>query len=210
MLSKKRIFVGIALFFLLTSGVLLFSGETRLLLRRMAAEPRRIGAISVCSRAVYHRMAREVLQAVTSEDDFVVELGSGTGVGTQVLLDHGVPADKLVCVELDPELHKYMTKRFPQVRTVLGDAANLAQILGEKSGKVAAIVSSIPLTMLPPEKATAIVSACHTVLKPQGKMAQVTLRIRPTITVPGFERSFGGFVLWNLPPAFVWTLTKVE
>ena len=210
MRRKQRILLGIISFVLCSCILFAFRSGSGLALRRMMAEPRRIGMIAPSSRALYKRMAKEVLPADIEKEGLVVELGPGTGVGTQVLLERGVSPERLLCVELDPELHKYMTKKFPQVRTILGNAANLAQILGENSGKITAIVSSIPLTNLSKEQATAIVSACHTVLKPQGRMTQVTYRMRPTLTVPGFERSYGGFILFNLPPAFVWTLTKVE
>ena len=42
-----------------------------------------------------------------------------------------------------------MTKRFPEVQTILGDAADLDTILPEGCGEVDAIVSGVPLKNLP-------------------------------------------------------------
>ena len=181
-----------------------------MVLKKMIRNPRTMGAISPSSPALCKRMVREALQAVESTTDFVVELGPGTGCITAALLARGVAPDRLICVELDPELHKYMTDRFPEVQIILGDAAKLEEILDKKCGKIAAIVSGIPLKNLPLAAEKKIVRACHAALRPQGKMVQFTYGIRPTSTVPGFERTFSGFVLLNLPPAFVWTFTKVQ
>ena len=174
----------------------------------MAKQPRKIGAVAPSSQGLSNLMVREALQAV-SPDDFVVEIGPGTGCITRALLAQGIAANKLRCIEIDPELHKYMTERFPEVQTILGDAANLEEILAEKCGRIAAIVSGVPLKNLPLATEQAIIRACYAVLKPQGKLTQFTYGIRPPSTVPGFERSFGGFILFNVPPAFVWTFTKV-
>ena len=210
MQRKQQILLGILFLTVVGSALLVLKVESRLALRRMIAEPVRIGMIAPSSRALYKRMVRQVLPVVTSSKALVVELGPGTGVGTQVLLERGISPDQLLCVELDPELQQHMTKRFPEVETILGDATNLEDILGDKCGQVAAIVSGIPLKNLSKEQANAIVSACHAVLRPQGKLVQFTYGIRPTATVPGLERNFGGFTLFNLPPAFVWVLTKTK
>lgn len=210
MRTNRRIFLGLALLIITSCSIFLHKGNSGLAFRRIFAEPGRIGMVAPSSRALYKRMAKEVLQSDISKEALIVELGPGTGVGTQVLLDRGIPADRLLCVELDPELREYMTEKFPEVRTVLGNAADLETILGDKCGQVTAIISGVPLKLLSKEQATAIIKACHAVLKPQGKMTQFTYGISPTPTVPGLERNFGGFVLFNLPPAFVWTLTKTK
>ena len=103
-----------------------------------------------------------------------------------------------------------MTEQFPEVQIILGDAANLEEILGEKCGKIAAIVSTLPLKNLPIKLEKDIVRACHAVLKPKGRMSQIRAGLLPPSTAPGFERKFGGFVLFNIPPEFVWTFTKVR
>lgn len=208
MRKRQRILLGIAFLVLCACTSLAFKSESGLALKRMIAEPGRIGMIAPSSRALYKRMIRQALPAEIDEKALIVELGPGTGVGTQLLLEHGIPPGQILCVELDPGMQKCMTEKFPEVQTILGDATNLEAILGEKCGKVTAIISGIPLKNLSKEQVTAIISACHAVMQPQGKMTQFTYGISPTPTVPGLERNFGGFTLFNLPPAFVWVFTK--
>ena len=185
-----------------------YSRENGFLLKRMIKQPYIVGAVAPSSGTLSKLMVREALQAVIGPEDFVVEVGPGTGCVTRILLAQGIPPERLICVEIDPELHKYMNEQFPEVQTLLGDAADLENILAEKCGKIAAIVSSVPLKILPYDKERAIIQAYHAVLKPGGKITQFTYGIHPTATVPGLKRSFGGIVLFNVPPAFVWTFTK--
>ena len=190
--------------------LLAFKSETGLTIKKMMEEPGRIGMVTPSSRVLNKRMIRQIMPVSRTKETLIVELGPGTGVGTQLLLELGLPPDQLLCVELDPELQQYMTERFSGVQTILGDAARLEAILGENSGQVTAIISGIPLKNLSKKQARVIINACHKVLKPNGKMVQFTYSIKPPPKVPGFKRTFVGFVLFNLPPAFVWTFTKVN
>ena len=212
---KPRIFIGLIALLLQSCSLFSYSKEVNLLLGRMVRNPVRTGAILPTSTAATHCIAREALQYVDDSEDYVVELGAGTGCITAALLARGVAPDRLICVELDPELHKYMVERFPAdqypgLQIILGDATKLENILAEKSGKVAAIVTSIPMTGLPLEIRQAIAQACYNVLTPQGKVVQLSYRQKSAMTIPGMHRQLGGFVLLNLPPAFVWTFTKVQ
>ena len=69
--------------------------------RRFLAHPVRLSSALPVSRAV----ARMVASKVEREDgEYVVELGSGTGAVTRALLEAGVPAGKLIAVEIDSEM----------------------------------------------------------------------------------------------------------
>lgn len=197
----------VALLVLQSCAIFDSSTEAGLFLSRMKSQPGRVGAIAPSSEGLAKLMVREALKSFNDTEDFVVEIGPGTGSFTRVLLAQGVPADKLICVELDPELHDYMVMNFPDLQIILGDTARLEELLPEYVEKVGAIVSGVPLRALPLQKQEEIMRAYHAMLKPQGQMTQITCGI-PTITVPGLERKFGGFMLWNIPPAFVWSFVK--
>ena len=207
--SKKRWLV-----FVLISGLsmltLFFSGPERsFFLRRMIQQPRLVGSIAPSSKSLAQLMLREALMVVKNSDDFVVEIGPGTGCITRVILDHGIAAERLICVEMDTALHQYMTEQFPDVNIIQGDAVDLATILPEKRGKIAVIVSGVPLKNLSLEKEKKIIQACCTMLRPDGKLIQFTYGVRPPAAVIGLRRKFIGFALFNLPPAFVWSFIKV-
>lgn len=185
-----------------------YSGERGVLLRRMIKQPRLVGSIAPSSKSLANLMAKEVLSTVEQSGGMVVEIGPGTGCVTRVLLEHGVAAERLVCIEVDPKLHQYMTEQFPNVRTILGDAADLKNLLSEKCGEIVAVISGVPLKNLPLSKEKDIIQACCAILRPCGKLIQFTYGVRPPSTTSGLDRKFAGFVLLNLPPAFVWSFIK--
>src|SRR5215470_5419078 len=109
--------------------------ESRLLLKLWLKNPRKIGAVAASGPELAAAMARHIPQGA---DGYVVELGGGTGPVTRAILDTGVPPDRLIVVERDPN-----------VRVVQGDAMHLQQLLRDENiHPVKAIVSSLPLLIM--------------------------------------------------------------
>ena len=130
MQRKQRILLGVISFVLVICTPIALKSENRLALRRMIKEPGRIGMIAPSSRALYKRMIRKALPEELRKGTLIVELGPGTGVGTQLLLERGVPPEQILCVELDPGMQKCMAEKFPAVSTILGcDAFKFVLIL---------------------------------------------------------------------------------
>ena len=175
----------------------------------MIEQPGRVGSVAPSSKSLADCMVQEALSVIKQSNDVVVEIGPGTGCITRVLLEQGVAAERLICVEADPALHKYMTEHFPNVQTILGDAAELATLLPENYGEVSAVISGVPLKNFPLDKEKEIIQACCSVLRSSGKLIQFTYGVRPPSVAPGLLRQFVGFIFLNLPPAFVWSFTKV-
>ena len=179
------------------------------LLGRMLSQPGLVGSIAPSSKSLANLMAKEALSVIEKSNGVIVEIGPGTGSITRALLEHGVAAQSLICIEADPALYQYMTENFPEVRTVLGDAADLDTILPDKFGEIAAIVSGIPLKNLSLGKEKEIIQFCCSALEPTGKFVQFTYGIRPPAVTSGLRRQFAGFTFCNLPPAFIWSFTKM-
>lgn len=182
-------------------GLLLF-------LRQMARNPRQIGAIAPSSSALARLMSRHVR---LDPDGIIVEIGAGTGVVTRVLLEAGVPRERLVSVELDSRLHSFLQKRFPGLSILQGDAAELATMLPPHLvGKVSTIVSSLPLKAMPWPVQERIVNGLLAVLRPGGAIVQYTYA--PTCPLPaerlGLDAERVGRIWLNLPPASVWRFTR--
>lgn len=141
----------------------------------------------------------------------VVEVGAGTGVVTQALLDAGVPANKLYVVELDDRLYHFLSERFPGVRVLRGDAALLHELLpAELVGKVTTVVSSLPLRAMTFEVQERITDAAFRVLRPGGVLVQYTYP--PLSPLPadrlGLRAERLGRIWLNVPPAAVWRFRK--
>ena len=76
----------------------------------------------------------------------IVELGPGTGPVTQALLARGIAPERLVLVEYESRFCHLLSERFPGVTIVQGDAYGLKATLdGKVPGKIATVVSSLPL-----------------------------------------------------------------
>mgnify|MGYP000943509563 FL=1 len=110
--------------------------------REIWANPRAMGAACPSTPSLASGMASWV---PLDQEGWVVELGGGTGAVTTALLKHGVPPWKLVVVERSPTLASHLRQRFPQLRVIQGDAAQLTQLLGhDRTHGISSIVSSLP------------------------------------------------------------------
>ena len=171
--------------------------------REIWANPRAMGAACPSAPALASCMASRM---PVDRDGLIVELGGGTGAVTAALLEHGVPPWKLVVIERSPTLANHLRRRFPQLRVVQGDAAQLAQLLGhDRSRGIGGIVSSLPLRSLPPAVTRAVGHQFETLLDAGGLLVQYTYDLRGTQPrlLPGFRRRSSKIVWSNLPPARV-------
>lgn len=182
--------------------------DSRLLFKLWLKNPRSIGAVAVSSPELAAAMARQVPKEF---DGFVVELGGGTGSVTRALLASGVPAGKLVVIERDPTLHRYLSDHFPGVHVLLGDAVHLPAIL-RRHGivPVSAIVSSLPLLSLKRSIQLRIGAQAFAVLEPGAPFIQFTYGLFSPLPRDrlGIFGEVEERVLQNLPPASVWRYFK--
>jgi len=177
------------------------NSSTILFLRELFAHPAAAGAPWPSSRHLGKRMAAPV---ALDGQGLVIEVGAGTGVITQALLDRGVGAERLLVVERSPLLFEHLRKRFPHLRVVLGDAAQLQTMIPD-GAKIDALVSSVPLRSLPFMESEAIVAHW------QETMPTGTLLVQFTYALTGPLRHLSArlkpghtSIAWrNFPPARV-------
>ena len=182
--------------------------ENMLFWRRFLKNPRHLGAIAPSSRALGNFICRHL---DVEADDWIVEIGAGTGRFTQALLNNGIQPNRLIVVELDPELCRFLKAHFPNVTVIQGDASQLSSVLPiHVIGHVKTVVSGIPLVSVPPLIRDMIVTSCFEVLKENGQMLQFTYS--PISPVPtrrlGLRKRCLGRVLMNMPPAVVWSYER--
>jgi phosphatidylethanolamine/phosphatidyl-N-methylethanolamine N-methyltransferase len=182
--------------------------ETFLFLKRWLKDPIRMGAIAPSSRELAAAMARLVPSGSTGP---VLELGGGTGVITQALLEAGIAAGRLIVVERDEALHAWLARRFPDVRILLGDAADLRALLGAVGiDRVGAIVSGLPLLAMRESVRERIVEESFALLGPGAPYIQFTYGLSSPIPRRklGIRGEVKSRILNNLPPASVWLYTR--
>jgi len=182
--------------------------------RQWLRNPRAMAALSPSSR----QLARLMIDQLPDRARHIVELGGGTGVITQALLEHGIEAPNLLVVELNEELHQLLHQRFPEVRVVCGDAQELKSIVadgGFAAGEgVDAVVSGLGMLSMSRSTQRAILSGVFAVLGERGRFIQFTYGpasplSRELLNEMGLQVRRAGVAWLNVPPATVYVYTRV-
>ena len=90
-----------------------------LFFRRFLAHPVRLASILESSPALSRLVAGQLTR---DADEYVVELGAGTGPITRAFLAAGVPADRLIAVEIDTQMASFLRQQFPGVTVIEDDS----------------------------------------------------------------------------------------
>ncbi len=167
------------------------------------ANPLQMGSIVPSSTALCSRIAALVQRA---EDEVVLETGAGTGVVSRALLAAGVPAERLVVVEIVPEMAAHLRDSLPGVTVLCGDAFEMPALLPRHMhGKVGTAICGIPLVLLPQEQQRRYVQSIEAVAPGKG-----FLLYSYCVTSPLPYRALGlaarrrAWTPLNFPPASVW------
>ena len=183
--------------------------ENLVFLKRWFRNPLRLGALFPSSQALSMTMAKTVvLKQQRDRDQYVVEIGAGTGRFTEALLNMGFPPQKLVCIEIDKDLYHYMKKRFPHINLFWGNACHLENIVPQSiHQKISCIVSGIPMVSIPDPVRRKIVQSCFKIMSPEGRLYQFTYSPFAPITDKGIRLRGQRihWVFWNMPPASIWS-----
>jgi phosphatidylethanolamine/phosphatidyl-N-methylethanolamine N-methyltransferase len=182
--------------------------EELLFLKRWFANPLKVGAVLPSSPFLARLVARQVRR---QPEEFVVELGAGTGSVTKELLRAGIPADKLLVIEIDPKLVAFLRREVPEARTIQGDATRLSELLPREAvGRVGTVISGIPMVTVPLEIQQRMVDAWFAVLARGGYMLQYTYSLVSPLPEAklGLKGRRRGIAVRNLPPAWVWSYER--
>lgn len=133
---------------------------------RFIHNPLKIGALRPSSA----QLCRATVKAIEPEKcRCVVELGPGTGVITQYLLNSIDPQSRFLAVEIDPVFHENLQKRFPGTAIHRDDAEDLGKWLQpQKSGLADAVVSGLPWTLFTESQCRSILAEIASCMQPDG------------------------------------------
>lgn len=199
-LRKKKIFFERTL-----SSLLAHLGKHRRFfgfLKVAMLHPGTTGAVIPSSKRLARTMASYIMAA---DNELVVELGPGTGVITQAILDHGIAPQQIIAIEYNLQLAKSLQKRFPNITVIQGNAADLKELLSQQTKPIRTIISGLPLRSLPKKIVGDIVAAIPEVLSEQGQFIQFTYDIRKNdCFYPTSYQPKKSTIVWrNIPPAKV-------
>ncbi|HAB16912.1 MAG TPA: methyltransferase domain-containing protein [Verrucomicrobiota bacterium] len=171
----------------------------RLFLSELAKYPRQMGTVWPSSPALARAMARWLPAA---SDQWILELGPGTGIVTEQLLAAGLPEHRLVAVEKSPRLAGFLRDRFPQACILSGDALELGTLL--EGRKVGAVFSSLPLKVFSPDQVRRLSQEIHQALLPDGHWVQYSYQLVNGHSPAASFHAVDSSIVWkNLPPAKV-------
>jgi phospholipid N-methyltransferase len=181
--------------------------------RQWLKNPLSIAAFSPSGR----QLAKHMIAELPPQALRVVELGGGTGVFTQAMIEHGISPRNLLVLELNDEFYSHLCERFPDAHVVHGNAMELKAIAQRDGfltdGLADAAISGLGLLSMSRETQQAILEATFSVLKPNGRLIQFTYG--PASPVPrellaemGLQVRRGGFAWRNVPPASVYVYTR--
>jgi phosphatidylethanolamine/phosphatidyl-N-methylethanolamine N-methyltransferase len=148
------------------------AGDRKIFFRHWLKNPLGIGAVLPSGDRVARGMAREIDLA---RPGTVLELGGGTGGVTQGLIAAGCPVDRLAAIEREPDLARYLERRFPGLRVICGDACDVASLLDDAGiDRLAAVLSSLPIKWFPRRAQRAVLEGCFARLGAGGRFVQLT------------------------------------
>lgn len=169
--------------------------------------PASVGAVAPASRWLGQAIVREI---VTSRCRTVVEIGAGTGALTRAIMGRVRDLDRLVAIERDPGLVRWLRRGFPEVEIVQACASDIGQVVLARVPT--AIVSSLPFRSMNRLEAARCSEAFQSALAldPRSVLVQYTYGLGPSppfpASAPGFTWSRTRTVLMNVPPATIWIL----
>lgn len=170
-------------------------------LQEFCRDPRNIAAILPSGRALASLITRQIDGATGP----VLELGAGTGVFTQALLDRGVDGSALTLVEREASFARLLRQRYPEATVVCTDAAHLHDL---PPGSFGAVVCGLGLLNLTASQVEAILRATFASLRPDGAFFLFTYRRHCSVPPDMLERldlvaTRVGGTFRNIPPASV-------
>jgi phosphatidylethanolamine/phosphatidyl-N-methylethanolamine N-methyltransferase len=185
------------------------------------ADYKTTGAVAPSSRY----LARAMLAPLTLEPGcVVVELGAGTGVMTQALLDKLPAQSALLAFEINGRFHDYLKKKFSDPRLVLlkRGAEHLQEELQARGyERVAGVVSSLALGFFSDPDRRALLESFLPYMDENSVFTQYQYiqgmelngkRLRRFSVRPLLREYFGSVqckTIWrNIPPAFVFACRK--
>ncbi len=186
------------------------ASEKAIYFRHWLKAPLSMGSVAPASVSLCRLVTANI---VREPGEFIVETGGGTGAVSRALLSAGVPAERLIVVEIDPDLAAHLRSTHSEVAVIQGDARKLQEILPQDVvGRVGTVICGIPLTMLPIDIMRPIVNGMLDVMPPGRRFLHYSFCITSPLPYKrlGLKSDRLGFTLGNFPPASLWGYKRLS
>ena len=165
-----------------------------------------MGSIVPSSASLCRRIVGQIRLA---DGEVVLELGAGTGVIGRAVLASGLPASRMVTVEIVPSMAEHLRQILPGANVIAGDARRLPELLPQAfQGRIGTVICGIPLVLLPLAEQRRFIGAIEAVAPGKG-----FLHYSYCVTSPlpwrkhGLQARREAWTPLNFPPASVWRYT---
>jgi phospholipid N-methyltransferase len=191
-----------------TQGII--PGSYRRFLKSWLDDPFSVGALAPSGRPLARMMTREL-----GPGNRVLEFGPGTGTLTREILARGVAEQDLIMLERCPGFADLLKQRFPNATVIRGDATLRQSELAPLRGTIDFIISGLPLVLFSREQKFRLLRNGFRLLKESGAFFQFTYGGRLPVNRRqleriGLEARCIGFIALNMPPAFVYRITRTS
>lgn len=181
----------------------------RTFIKQFWKEKKMIGSMVPSSRF----LAQKMLENVDFENArIIVELGPGTGVFTDLIIEKMHPDAQLLVFELNENFHHRLAHRITDKRVhCIHDTAEKVQDYLKKIGheKADVVISSLPLSNFSKELRHSILSAMEQALQDTGQYIQFQYSLQSKKQIKQFFETVNiDFTALNFPPAFVYSCYK--
>jgi phospholipid N-methyltransferase len=165
-----------------------------------------VGSMTPSSRF----LAAKMLNHIPIKDaKVIVELGPGTGVFTQKILEKIGDNTQLIVIELNEDFFDALKEKlFHPNLHLRHDSADRIQVYLKELGleKADLIISSLPLANFPSELRSKLLLTVKHCLSRNGKFVQFQYSLQSSKLMKRIFHSVKvDFTLFNFPPAFVYT-----
>jgi phosphatidylethanolamine/phosphatidyl-N-methylethanolamine N-methyltransferase len=181
----------------------------RSFLKQFWKEKKMVGSMTPSSRFLAAKMLENVDFA---NSRVIVELGPGTGVFTEKIIEKLHPEARLLVFELNDLFFDALSKKIndPRVLLIHDSAERISEHLAINGLHSAdAVISSLPLANFPDELKDHILKDAFNCLENEGKFIQFQYSL---LSKKNLENIFGkvtiAFTPFNFPPAFVYTCQR--
>ncbi len=200
-------------------------------------KPNQIAALSESSPALVNTIIEDIINRKTADQLNILELGFGTGPVTKQIIKNMDPKDYLDAIEFEETFYTLVKTQIEEkyTKTDLANVhlhrADFTQWNSDFTRTYDIIICTIPFTRLPKKSLEEILEKIDKLLKPDGSFTYISilgarffgkLKLKTedrkaysekmdcldAWTVKTFSQKNQRFVLMNMPPAWVYHLTK--
>ena len=178
-------------------------------LKQFFKDKHMVGAVSPSTRFLCNKMLEPV---DFKSAKLIIELGPGTGVFTQEIIQRMRPDAKLLIFELNDNFYGILNERIndPRVQLIHDSAEHISKYLSvNEKHNTDVIISSLPLMVFPEILRKRVVLESRACLKNGGKYIQFQYSLQSKKLLEAiYENVKVKFTIKNFPPAFVYACIK--